>query len=240
MSQSPYLNIWRVGGDTSYPIVKPGSLKRDFLTATHQAHGYHCQPLSTANLHGWDFIVPHDIEVVWDGVSNTERTHVKVLSGEHLPSGLAVVETGTANATITFNLHCYLETDPDHYLLLSGPSNVFIPGAKPMSALIRSDWYHYTSLQFCWMLTTPNKVIKFPAGSPFLRVINYPVGLLESTKVSIDDATAEMKERAGKYSQERNDFYNKNPNKWPFLYKKQIERLDADPKPPFKPSPEAP
>lgn len=240
MTGAPYLNIWALGNDTSYPIVKPGSLKRDFLTETHQAHGYHCQPLSTANLHGWDFIIPHDIEVIWDGVSNTESTHVKVISGGNLDNGVPIVETTTANATVAFNLHCYIETDSNHYALLSGPPNTFIQGAKPMSALVRSDWYHYTSLQFCWRLTTPNKVIKFPAGTPFMRVINYPIGLLEDTEISVKIATDEMRARARAYASERNKFYADNPNKWPFLYKKQIESLNEEAKLAFKPNPGEP
>lgn len=237
---SPYLKIWATDKDANYPIVKPGSLKREFLTNTYQAHGYHCQPLSTANLHGWDFILPQDVEVMWDGVSNTEAHHVKVISGGSLPNGNRMVDTGTANATIAFNLNCYLETDPDHYLLLSGPPNVFISGAKPMTALIRTDWYHYTPPQFCWMLTTPNKVVKFPAGTPFLRIMNYPIGLLENTEIAIQPATEEMKARAGAYAKERGTFYADNPNKWPFLYKKQIEKLGDDAKPTFKPNPKSP
>jgi hypothetical protein len=244
MTSSPYLNIWATGEDTSYPIVKTASLKRDFLSETHKSHGYHCQPLSTANLHGWDFIAPHDIEVTWDGVSNTEAHHVKVLKGERLTNGTPVVDTGTANATIAFNLNCYLETDPDHYLLLSGPANTFIPGAKPMTALIRSDWYTYSSLQFCWKLTTPNKIVTFKAGEPFLRVINYPKNLLESTEVSISTATLEMRNRANLYAQQRAKYYAEHPGKWPFMYKKAIEsleegslsHLDAT----FKPAPKDP
>ena len=237
---TPYLKIWATGTDTTYPVVKPGSVKRDFLTDTYKAHGYHCQPISTANLHGWDFILPQDVEVMWNGVSNTESTNVEILSGGSLPNGQLLADTRTANATIAFNLHCYLETDPDHYLLLSGPPNVFIPGAKPMSALIRTDWYHYTSPQFCWKLTTPNKVVKFPAGTPFLRVINYPIGLLESTEISLDVATDEMKRRAGAYAGERNKFYGEHPDKWPFLYKKQVESLKDDPKPTYRPNPKTP
>jgi hypothetical protein len=113
-----------------------------------------------------------------------------------------------------------------------------------MTALVRSDWYTYSSLQFCWKLTTPNKVVTFKAGEPFLRVINYPKNLLESTEVSVNVATPEMRSRAGSYSQERAKYYEEHPNKWPFMYKKAIEsleegspsHLDAT----FKPAPKDP
>lgn len=223
MTTTPYIKIWATGPDDTYPIIKTGSVKREFLDGTWERHGYHCQPLTTSNLHGWDFYLAQDLEVVWDGVSNTEGHHVQILSGNILPNGVSVAETSTANATIAFNLVCYLETDPDHYLLFSGPPNVFVDGAKPMSALIRSDWYNFSSLQFCWQLTTPNKTITFKKDQPFLRIMNYPKNLLESTTVEINRATDEQKARAGKYGAERQEFYAANPGKWPFFYKKGKE-----------------
>lgn len=223
MTQSPYIKIWATGPDDSYPIVKPGSVKRDFLDDTWKRHGYHCQPLTTSNLHGWDFYLYQDLEVVWDGISDTESKHVQIVSGNVLPNGIHAAETATANATIAFNLHSYIETDPDHYLLLSGPPNVFVPGAKPMSALVRSDWYNYSSIQFCWQLTTPNRIIKFKKEEPFLRIMNYPKNLLETTVVEINKATDEQKERSNRYSAERGKYYKENNGDWPFFYKKGKE-----------------
>lgn len=223
MTQSPYIKIWATGPDDTYPVIKTGSVKREFLDETWNRHGYHCQPLTTSNLHGWDFYLTQDLEVVWDGISNTEAHHVQIKNGHTLPNGLSVAENTTANATVAFNLHCYIETDPDHYLLLSGPPNVFVQGAKPMSALVRSDWFNYSSLQFCWQITTPNKTVTFKAGQPFLRIMNYPMNLLESTTVEINKATKEQKERSHRYGAERNNFYKEHPGEWPFYYKKGKE-----------------
>jgi hypothetical protein len=33
-----------------------------------------------------------------------------------------------------------------------------------MTALIRSDWYKTSTLQYCWQITTPNKPVLFKAG----------------------------------------------------------------------------
>ena len=148
-----------------------------------------------------------------------------VTKGETFPDGKRIVETGTANATIAFNLNAYIETDPDHYCLLMGPPNHFIKGAKPMSALIRSDWYKTSPLQYCWQLTTPNKPILFPKGSPFLFIFNYPKNLLESTSFSVASVTDEDKQKMNSYQAERQKYYKDNPGKFPNLYRKGIDSM---------------
>lgn len=184
--------------------------------------------MTTANLHGWEFILKEDVEVVWDGVSNTESHHVQVTKGEQTPTGKRVVETGTANATIAFNLNAYLETDPDHYCLLMGPPNHFIQGAKPMSALIRTDWYKTSPLQYCWQITTPNKPVLFPKGTPFLFILNYPKNLLETTSFSISQITSKDREKMDAYQSERQMYYKQNPGKFPNMYRKGIDSMTDD------------
>jgi hypothetical protein len=181
--------------------------------------------MTTSNLHGWEFILKEDVEVVWDGVSNTESHHVKVTKGECSATGKRIVETATANATITFNLDAYLETDQDHYCLLMGPPNYFINGAKPMSALIRSDWYKTSPLQYCWQLTTPNKPILFPKGTPFLFLVNYPKNLLESTTFSVSKITEDEKKKIHSYQEERQNYYKENPGKFPNMYRKGVDGM---------------
>ena len=238
----PYI-ILKKEQSTDYEIeVRPASIKKEFFDNTLKSHGYHCQPLTTASLHGWEFVLPQDVEVIWDGVSNTESHHVNILRGEKLPSGLRLVDNATANATITFILNAFFETDPDHYLFLMGPANHFIKGAKPMTALIRSDWYHHNSLQYCWVITTPDKPVLFPKGTPFLTVFNYPKNLLESTDFYIKDITEEEKEKIILYNKERQEFYANNKGmSFPMMYKKGVDSLSEnsnkyiDKK--FKPSP---
>ncbi len=224
----PYI-ILRKEKNTDYEIeVKPASVRKDFFENTLHSHGYHCQPLTTASMHGWEFILPHDVEVVWDGISNTEKSHVKIIQGEFLKSGRRFLDTSTANSTIAFNLHSFFETDPDHYILLFGPANHFIKGAKPMSALIRSDWYHHNHLQYCWILTTPNKNVFFPKGTPFLTVVNYPKSLLEQTDFFIKDITDEQKNKQLSYGSDRSSFKPEAPFQFPFMYKKGVDGLSEN------------
>jgi hypothetical protein len=181
--------------------------------------------MTTANLHGWEFVLREDVEVIWDGISNTEPNHVKVLRGEYGSNGKKIVDTTTANATITFNLDAYIQTDEDHYCLLMGPPNHFVQGAKPMSALIRSDWYKTSPLQYCWQITTPNKPVVFPKGTPFLFMLNYPKNLIESTELLVSPMTKEDHDNINNYQSERQKYYKENPGKFPNMYRKGINSL---------------
>lgn len=220
----PYITLKTSDKNTTFDIRK-GNLKKDFLDNTQNSHGYHCQPLTTAGLHGWEFILKNDIEVIWDGISNTESNHVKILKGEYSADGKKNVDTATANATIAFNLGCFIETDKDHYCILMGPPNHFVQGAKPMTALIRSDWYKTSTLQYCWQITTPNKPVLFKAGDPILFIFNYPINLLENTFFNIKQMSSQEVENIGKYHNERNKYYKDNPGKFSGMYRRGIDSL---------------
>lgn len=235
----PYIILKTLDKNIAFD-VKKGNLKKDFLDNTQDAHGYHCQPLTTVNQHGWEIILKNDVEVIWDGVSNTEPNHVKFLRGEFY-NNTEVASTSTANATVAFNLNFSIETDKDHYIILMGPPNHFVKGAKPMTALIRSDWYKTSTLQYCWQITTPNKPILFKAGYPILFILNYPINLLENTSFNIKKLTTQEKENIEKYHNERNQYYKDNPGKFSGMYRKGVDSLTKNANKflnkPFKPNP---
>lgn len=122
-----------------------------------------------------------------------------------------------------------------------GPPNHFVQGAKPMTALIRSDWYKTSTLQYCWQITTSNKPVLFKAGDPFLFIINYPINLLENTRFSIKQINNEERNKIDKYHGERNKYYKDNPGKFSNMYRKGIDSLKNDANKfldkPFKPNP---
>ena len=244
MISNPYIKIWVNYTNSEMPIVQEASVKRDFLDETGKAHGYHCQPITTSNLHGWDFLLPQDVEVIWDGTNDSSHSHVTILNGSTLPSGNVLADTLTANGTITFHLNCFIETDVDHFVFLQGPPNYFVDGAKPMTALIRSDWYRHTGAQFCWKLTTPNKTVIFKKGTPIARIMNYPIGLLENTSLEVSPAPEAYRQTSNLYNAERQAFYKANPGQWPHMYKKTKTSTSKDAIPylpsPYRPTPQKP
>jgi hypothetical protein len=230
-----------LGDNSASYEVRQGKLKRDHLDNTHNSHGYMCQPISTAGLHGWEFVLKNDVKFIWDGTSSPSREHVQILEGGVTINGDIFVDTGTANATISFQLNCIIETDPDHYVWLTGAPNYFIDGVQPMDALLQSDWYHFNSIQFCWKITKANEEITIPAGTPFMFMMNYPKNLLETTNFSEQYASEEDLGRVAAYGEKRDSFYkNSEAWKWHQMYKHGIEsddikHLDK----PFRPCPAA-
>jgi hypothetical protein len=222
--------------------VRPARVHREYLKNTYNAHGYHCQPMTNANTHGWEILLPHDVEIIWDGVTDSGSEHVKILKGEYLENGMKIADTGTANALITFNLQATVETHPDYYAIISGPPNFFIDGVKPMTGLIRTDWYSHNPIQHSWMITTPNKKITFPKGTPFAFFSIYPKNLLESTKFTVRQMNEEEKREIGKYATERDKFYeaHKDEFKWTHMYRDGKKSMN-DPYPqynkPYRPQP---
>lgn len=177
--------------------------------------------MTSANTYGWEMILPQDVEVVWDGVSDTLPDHIKILKGQYLPSGLELVHTSTANATLTFNLHCFIETDSEHVTLLSGSPNYFMNGAKPMNALVRSDIWHFSPIQFCWKITTPNKPVLFEKGMPFLFITNHSIKLIQDTVLNIKKANSKILSESQEYGNLRQAGYDSfNGKNYPMLYKK--------------------
>jgi hypothetical protein len=181
--------------------------------------------MSMANRHGWEFLLPQDVEVMWDGVRDTSKDHVKILKGEFLPNGQRLVDTTTANGTITFYLNSYIETDPDHYLLLQGPANHFVEGATPMSALLRSDINHFNQIQYCWQMMVPNVPVVFKAGTPYVTIFNYPINLLNSTAFIIAPVTKELNKEVEEYSNLRSSLNEPGFKSFPNLYKKSLGKL---------------
>ena len=177
-----------------------------------------------SNMHGWEFTLPHDVVVVWDGISDPQSDHVRILSGEKF-GDITIATTITGNATITFYFNINVETDKDHYCLLSGPPNYLFEGAQPLNAVWRSDFYNYSQLNFCWRITRANEEVVFPKGMPVMFLMNYPIGLLENTEIdfkNVEDAPI-LKSKMSKYRQKRKDFYANSPAwSWGNFYKKGI------------------
>ena len=235
----PSITLKTLGDNSDWFEIRQGRVKRDHLDETWNSHGYMCQPVGTAGLHGWEFVLKQDVKFIWDGISDTSDEHVKILEGGVDSYGNKFADTLTANATISFTFNMVIETDKDHYVLLTGAPNYFIDGVQPMTAILQSDWYTYNAVNFCWKITRANEEITIPAGTPFMFMMNYPRNLLESTKLEVRKLNEEEHNRLNVYNEKRDSFYKNNePWKWNQFYKHGIESDDVKHiEKPFKPSP---
>lgn len=238
----PHITLIKVDNLADHYEIRPGKNKRDWLDNTRDSHGYVCQPMSSVGFHGWEFILPQDVKFIWDGISDEAPDHVTILEGKYI-NGENLVDSGTANGTITFNMGYIFTTDPDHHILMSGAPNVFIDGVTPMSAILQTDWYHWNAVQFCWKINKANEIITIPKGTPFLFIRNYPKNLLENTDFIIRDVTPEEQQRMNEYSDARNEFYGISDNswKWQQMYKRGVDSHGNQYiEKPYKPSPTKP
>lgn len=221
-----HLKFWKIK-NIDFPEIAQSRLKRDWMDKTYNKLAYLCTPLSNATVHGWEIKLPHDVKVIWDGkwegVDGEDSNHVKILEGERYKDNLiATNQSGVRQ--ISFLLNTLVETDEDHYLLISGPPNFIFEDAYPLSVVWRSDFYNYQEVSLSWKILTPNKEIIFPKGMPIAFITVYPKNLLESTEVEIDllDNNKDLSENLKKYADKRAEILKNDPYKFPQLYKHGI------------------
>jgi hypothetical protein len=239
----PRITIWKRNYEVDYPIVKQGSARRDWMDKTFNKLAYYCSPMTTSNLHGWEFRLPQDIVVKWDGVwegqDGEDPSHIQLISGSEY-QGLKIATNESGVAQVSFQFNCWVETDPDHYIKLHGPPNYMFPDAEPLSVLWRSDFFNYEGLSLAWKVLTPNKEVVFPKDMPVAFMTIHSKDLHEETSISFkniqDNPT--LFNNFKKYINKRAEFFQEGgPYACPQLYKHGIgpndeKFLDK----PFRPS----
>ena len=163
-----------------YADVNPLSAKREWMDETWQAHAYKCFPVSLSNQLGWALSFPEDIVFIWDGISDADGSHVKVLKGEKY------VYTERANATISFNTGLMFTTDKDISLLSMPPANYFIDGAEPFTTLLSTSFFR-GDLPVAWRITRPNIEITIKANTPIISIIPINLSLLQNSEMIESD-----------------------------------------------------
>lgn len=193
--------------------IEQFSIKRDWMTDTFDQHAYRCFSLTLANSIGWSISFDQDVTVVWDGVSDSTPTHVKVLTDNKF------VHTRTANATVTFLSQWIFETDPDYSLLMIQPPNVLVNGAQMLTSITSSGWYKNV-IPICWRITEPNKEITFKAGVPIATLIPISLSNLNNSTLELDnDINKNLKflEGVEKYHKAMTDKESKDD--WAMFYR---------------------
>lgn len=153
-----------------YANISPLSAKREWMDETWQAHAYKCFPVSLSNQLGWGISFPKDISFIWDGISDADASHVKILSGHDY------VYTERANATVSFNTGLMFITDENTSLLSSPTPNQFIDGAQPFTTILSTSFFR-GDLPVAWRITKPNTEIVIKAGTPVISIL--PINLSE-------------------------------------------------------------
>lgn len=151
--------------DSNYEVeIMQSHIKRDWMDIYDDAHPYKCLPVVLANTMGWSISFKEDIEFIWDGITDTSPNHISITKGER------VCSLGRANATLSFNTGIVFESDEEISLLILPPSNLFIDGVYPYTAII-SPSVLKSDLPVAWRITSANKKIFIPAGTPIAQIV---------------------------------------------------------------------
>jgi hypothetical protein len=158
--------------------IQPLGVKREWMDQTSDKHAYHCFPVSLSNTLGWGISFPIDIEFIWDGISDSTDTHVKVLKGKDY------VSTSRANATISFNTNLVIKTEENVSMLAMPTPNWPIDGVWPFTTLISTSFFKGT-FPIAWRITKANEVITIPANTPVASIIPISLSSLNNSVATV-------------------------------------------------------
>jgi hypothetical protein len=157
--------------------IEQTRVQREWMDNTSDRHAYKCFPLAMANSIGYSISFLEDIEFVWDGISDSSDTHVKIIRGQDS------CNTVRGNSTVSFHSGIFFKTDEDVSMLSIVPPNYFIDGAVPFTSIISTS-FHDDMLPIAWKITRPNVNIVIPAGTPVITII--PISLKNLTTFELN------------------------------------------------------
>lgn len=156
------------------------NIKRDWMDNTVDGHAYRCFPVTLANGLGWGLSFPKDISFIWDGISDTSGSHVKILEGEEY------CYTERANATISFKTGIIFETDKNLSLLQMPVPNMFIDGAQAFTTIMSTSFFK-GEFPCALRITKPFTKITIKANEPFICILPISLTNLQNSTIEIDD-----------------------------------------------------
>lgn len=168
------LEIYYPYKDYRPPVFQSPS-RRGWMDATHDKHPYQCVPLIRANSHGWEMRLEQDVTVEWDGGEYPENLHI--LEGHTDPrTGYGVVDNSLGSGVLSFHVYALIKTPEPYNLFVSGPPNLYIKGAIPLTGVVETWWSPYT-FTMNWKIRYKNRPVTFKKGTPF--VYFFPINSIE-------------------------------------------------------------
>ena len=162
------------------PEIVQSRIKREWMDNTYKKHAYQCLPVTTANISGWELVLPQDVVVQWDGGNTTPR----VLEGEMYEN--RQLACGGIVGMVSFSVGWAFGTEEGYETWISGSPNYHVDGAFALSAIIPTSWWP-DEFQMNWMITKVGEPIRFPAGMPFMFFNIFKSDVLESVEFNVEN-----------------------------------------------------
>ncbi len=161
------------------PELRPAPQARQWLDDLPESYGYRCLPLTIANTHGWEILLPSGFEATWNGGRSKDDIRITATDGEDL-----LPTTHFGSGILTFHTGYLFRTEPGYNLWVQGPVNAPKDAIQPLTGVIETDWSPYT-FTMNWMFTRPDQTVRFEKGEPFCFFFPVPRGLPEAFKPEV-------------------------------------------------------
>jgi hypothetical protein len=148
---------------------------------------YNCPPMMIGNTLGWFLPLDHSVTLNWNGNNSPGSVKIKFTeSGENVPNGDVNDNFGHGVITFAAKSRPSFETSSGYSLLISGPTNMWIDGIHPLTAIVETDWSAYP-FPMNWKLSEINKDIVIPSGYPIMCFIPINLSDIESFRINYKD-----------------------------------------------------
>lgn len=201
-----------------YANISPLSVKRDWMDNTWEAHAYHCFPVSLANKLGWELSFPEDITFIWDGISDSNPDHVKILQGEKY------AYSGRANGTVSFHTGIQFKTEENITMLHMPVPNYFRDGFEPFTTLMSTSWYG-GELPLAAMITRPNKEITIQANTPVVSILPLNLAEIQNSEIKFYPFSRENQNDVDMQEYSQKIYEMNRAGKWADFYRNATDHL---------------
>jgi hypothetical protein len=157
--------------------IFPLSGDRDWMPENKYA--YNCFPVTISNKLGYGISFDHDISFMWNGSSKAG------VDGDiEVFDGAEYCFFGRGGGIIGFPTNLIFKTKENLSILVMPVPNQFIDGVQCFTSIISSSFYT-GALHVVWKVTSPNKKITIPAGTPLAAVIPFSLSSLQDTELKM-------------------------------------------------------
>ena len=220
---APRLEAFRIARVA--PALVPCTQERAWMDVFTDRHAYRCLPLSIANTHGWEVLVPAAFEVEWNGGQSASDLTVRAL--EPFPDGLPFEHFAMSNfarGIVTFHTGYLFRTPPGWNLMTTGALNEPRKNIQALTGIIETDWLPYP-FTMNWQMMEPGTV-RFEQDEVFCTVIPIPKNYLEQWEVAIHELSDDpvMMVEQEQFRAARTEFRKRMDDKDPEALKQAWQR----------------
>lgn len=187
------INVYKTDGPES--IISPLNVKREWMN--YNKDSYNCFPLTLSNKLGWGISFPKDISFVWNDSNN--ESGIQIIKGEEY----CFFDRGPG--VICFPTDICFKTSEDISILTIPVPNQFIDGAYCLTSLMSYSFYT-AGYQVVWKITTKNKVITIPAGTPVASILPISLSTINNSTIYINSSEIKNKIHDQEYMQKAHEY----------------------------------